>query len=103
VPAPWVEPEDVGHALCFLASDESRYVTGVAFPGRAGMPVKWSHIFGAEGAKMIFVTHSLAEHEQDRVSRPGRAVGRAWSPRQQTPCPSLATDARVGDERRASS
>ncbi|MEV6771992.1 mycofactocin-coupled SDR family oxidoreductase [Nocardia sp. NPDC051030] len=29
IPIPWVEPVDVSHAITFLASDESRYVTGV--------------------------------------------------------------------------
>jgi (+)-trans-carveol dehydrogenase len=40
LPVPWVEPEDVANALLFLASDEARYVTGVAFPVDAGMSVK---------------------------------------------------------------
>ncbi|HEX4247112.1 MAG TPA: mycofactocin-coupled SDR family oxidoreductase [Pseudonocardia sp.] len=40
LPVPWVEPEDVANALLFLASEEARYVTGVAFPVDAGMSVK---------------------------------------------------------------
>ena len=40
LPVPWVEVEDVANALLFLASDEARYVTGVAFPVDAGMAVK---------------------------------------------------------------
>ena len=36
LPVPWVEPTDVSHALLFLASDESRYITGVALPVDAG-------------------------------------------------------------------
>ena len=28
----WVEPEDISHAVLFLASDESRFVTGVSLP-----------------------------------------------------------------------
>lgn len=33
---PWVEPVDVSNALIFLASDEARYITGVALPVDAG-------------------------------------------------------------------
>jgi (+)-trans-carveol dehydrogenase len=34
---PWLEPQDVTNALLFLASDESRYVTGAVFAVDAGM------------------------------------------------------------------
>jgi (+)-trans-carveol dehydrogenase len=40
LPIPWVEPIDVSNAVLFLASDEARYVTGVAFPVDAGMALK---------------------------------------------------------------
>ena len=40
LPIPWVEPIDVSNAVLFLASDEARYVTGVAFPVDAGMAIK---------------------------------------------------------------
>ncbi|ALL79246.1 3-ketoacyl-ACP reductase (plasmid) [Pseudonocardia sp. EC080610-09] len=33
---PWVEPIDVANAVAFLASDEARYITGVALPVDAG-------------------------------------------------------------------
>ena len=33
---PWVEPVDVSNAVLWLASDESRYVTGVTLPVDAG-------------------------------------------------------------------
>jgi (+)-trans-carveol dehydrogenase len=33
---PWVEPLDVSNAIIFLASDEARYLTGVALPVDAG-------------------------------------------------------------------
>jgi (+)-trans-carveol dehydrogenase len=36
LPIPWVEPLDVSKAVLFLASDDSRYVTGVALPIDAG-------------------------------------------------------------------
>ena len=37
LPVPWVETADVSNALLFLASDEARYITGVALPVDAGM------------------------------------------------------------------
>jgi len=40
LPIPWVEPVDISNALLFLASDEARYVTGVALPIDAGAVVK---------------------------------------------------------------
>jgi SDR family mycofactocin-dependent oxidoreductase len=40
LPVPWVEPVDVSNAVVFLASDESRFVTGVALPVDAGLLTK---------------------------------------------------------------
>ncbi len=40
LPVPWVEPVDVSNAVLFLASDESRYVTGVSLPVDAGALLK---------------------------------------------------------------
>ncbi len=40
LPVPWVEPEDVTNAVLYLASDESRYVTGVTLPVDAGSLLK---------------------------------------------------------------
>ena len=37
---PWVEPFDVSNAVAWLASDEARYVTGVALPIDAGALVR---------------------------------------------------------------
>jgi len=34
---PWIEPEDVAHAVVFLASDKARYVTGSSFMIDAGL------------------------------------------------------------------
>jgi (+)-trans-carveol dehydrogenase len=36
----WIEPEDVSNAVLFLASDESRYVTGIMLPIDAGASLK---------------------------------------------------------------
>jgi NAD(P)-dependent dehydrogenase (short-subunit alcohol dehydrogenase family) len=36
LPVPWVETSDVSNAVVWLASDDSRYVTGVALPVVAG-------------------------------------------------------------------
>jgi NAD(P)-dependent dehydrogenase (short-subunit alcohol dehydrogenase family) len=40
LPVPWVEPLDVSNAVVFLASDEARYITGVALPIDAGVLTK---------------------------------------------------------------
>lgn len=40
LPIPWVEPIDISNALLFLASDEGRYITGVALPVDAGCTIK---------------------------------------------------------------
>jgi SDR family mycofactocin-dependent oxidoreductase len=40
LPVPWVEPIDISNAVLWLASDESRYVTGVTLPIDAGACVK---------------------------------------------------------------
>ena len=40
LPIPWVEPVDVSNAVLFLASDEARYITGVALPVDAGQMIK---------------------------------------------------------------
>jgi SDR family mycofactocin-dependent oxidoreductase len=40
MPIPYMEPEDTSNAVCFLASDESRYVTGLQFKVDAGAMLK---------------------------------------------------------------
>ena len=40
LPIPWVDAIDVSNAVLFLASDESRYVTGVPLPIDAGSCLK---------------------------------------------------------------
>jgi (+)-trans-carveol dehydrogenase len=40
LPVKWVEPVDISNALLFLASDEARYITGVALPIDAGFLAK---------------------------------------------------------------
>ena len=40
LPIPWVEPVDISNAVLWLASDESRYVTGVTLPIDAGQLTK---------------------------------------------------------------
>jgi SDR family mycofactocin-dependent oxidoreductase len=40
LPVPWVEPVDISNAVLWLASDESRYVTGVTLPVDAGFLAK---------------------------------------------------------------
>lgn len=41
MPVPYVEPEDISQVVCFLASDESRYVTGSQFKVDAGAMLKF--------------------------------------------------------------
>ncbi|HVT53479.1 MAG TPA: mycofactocin-coupled SDR family oxidoreductase [Dongiaceae bacterium] len=40
LPVPWIEPEDVANACLFLASEEARYITGVALPVDLGAMLK---------------------------------------------------------------
>jgi NAD(P)-dependent dehydrogenase (short-subunit alcohol dehydrogenase family) len=40
IPIPWVEAIDISNAVLFLASDESRYITGITLPVDAGLVVK---------------------------------------------------------------
>lgn len=40
LPIPWTEPEDIANAVVWLASDEARYVTGVALPVDGGWSAK---------------------------------------------------------------
>jgi SDR family mycofactocin-dependent oxidoreductase len=40
MPIPYVDPVDVSNAVLFLASDEARYITGVALPVDAGLLAK---------------------------------------------------------------
>lgn len=37
LPVPWIEPEDVAHAVLYLASDRARYVTGTQLVLDAGL------------------------------------------------------------------
>jgi SDR family mycofactocin-dependent oxidoreductase len=41
MPIPYVEPEDIAHLAVFLASDESRYITGQHIRVDAGSLLKW--------------------------------------------------------------
>lgn len=40
LPVPWVEVRDISNAVLWLASDEARYITGVALPVDAGAAIK---------------------------------------------------------------
>ncbi len=41
LPTPYVEPSDISNAVCFLASDESRFVTGLQLKVDAGAMLKF--------------------------------------------------------------
>ena len=40
IPIPWLDSVDISNALLFLASEEARYITGVALPVDAGYLLK---------------------------------------------------------------
>ncbi len=40
LPIPWFKPADISNAVLWLASDESRYVTGVTLPIDAGLLIR---------------------------------------------------------------
>ena len=40
LPVPYLEPDDITNVVLFLASDEARYLTGVALPVDAGFAIK---------------------------------------------------------------
>jgi SDR family mycofactocin-dependent oxidoreductase len=40
IPVPWIDPGEISNAMVWLASDESRYVTGAQLPVDAGVFVK---------------------------------------------------------------
>ena len=40
LPIPWVEPVDISNAVLWLASDESRYVTGLEVKIDAGQTLR---------------------------------------------------------------
>jgi SDR family mycofactocin-dependent oxidoreductase len=42
LPIPWIEAEDVANAVAWLASDEARYITGIALPIDAGYLAKYN-------------------------------------------------------------
>lgn len=51
-PIPWIEPEDVAHSVLYLASDDSKYVTGIALPVDAGMTIQPPGITPHLGARI---------------------------------------------------
>lgn len=40
LPVPWIEPEAISAAMLYLASDDGKYVTGIALPVDAGMTIQ---------------------------------------------------------------
>jgi NAD(P)-dependent dehydrogenase (short-subunit alcohol dehydrogenase family) len=41
MPVPYVETDDISNAVCYLASDESRYVTGTQLKVDAGAMLRY--------------------------------------------------------------
>jgi len=46
MPVPWVQHADISYAVVYLASDESRYITGLQLPVDAGATIKAAGIRG---------------------------------------------------------
>jgi len=42
LPVPWIEPQDISNAVVFLASEEARYVTGLALDVNCGLSSTWA-------------------------------------------------------------
>jgi (+)-trans-carveol dehydrogenase len=59
LPVPWIEPEAISAAMLYLASDDGKYVTGVALPVDAGMTIQPPGI-------TPFVGQRLAELSQNQ-------------------------------------
>jgi SDR family mycofactocin-dependent oxidoreductase len=42
LPVTWIEPNDISNAVCFLASDDARYVSGVGLDVNTGLSGAWT-------------------------------------------------------------
>ncbi|RZL84706.1 MAG: NAD(P)-dependent oxidoreductase [Rhodococcus sp. (in: high G+C Gram-positive bacteria)] len=60
-PIPWIEPEDVAHSVLFLASDEAKYITGIALPVDAGMTTQPPGITPHMGARIGELEYLLGQ------------------------------------------
>jgi SDR family mycofactocin-dependent oxidoreductase len=65
LPVPWVEAEDISNAVLFLASEESKYITGHALPVDAGYINKPSGI-PPQAAERLGELAYLAQHSGSR-------------------------------------
>lgn len=53
LPVPWIEPEAVSKAVLYLASDDAKYVTGIALPVDAGMATQPPGITPFLGQRLV--------------------------------------------------
>lgn len=60
-PLPWIEPEEVAHAVAFLASDEAKHITGISLPVDSGMTIQPPGITPHIGAKIGELEYLLAQ------------------------------------------
>jgi SDR family mycofactocin-dependent oxidoreductase len=42
MPVPWIDPSDISNAVCFLASEEARYVSGIGIDVNCGLSGAWT-------------------------------------------------------------
>ncbi|NGP09259.1 mycofactocin-coupled SDR family oxidoreductase [Rhodococcus sp. 14C212] len=66
LPIPWVEPEVISHAVLYLASDDAKYVTGIALPVDAGMTIQPPGIGPFLGARLGELEYQLKEAREAR-------------------------------------
>ena len=53
LPIPWVDAVDISNAVVWLASDEARYVTGVALPVDGGLTIQLQEDLGLSLARLV--------------------------------------------------